>query len=158
TTKAGNNLVSVTGTQAGTVDTTVDAGAADVRFGSAGKLDDIQGAVTVTRATPGGVITLDDSAQTNTPVIIPGPLGPIVISVGKTYDLGANSVERAGMAKITFDDNTSEVRVLAGTGIDQFNVNAMRGGSATYDLDGGSGTDTLTGPNQSNLWEVLAPD
>jgi Ca2+-binding RTX toxin-like protein len=110
--------------------------------------------VAVNRATPGGVVTLDDSAQVNTPVTFPGPI-PVTIFVGKTYNLGANSVERAGMAKITFDDNAAEVRVLAGTGTDRFNVNALRGGTARYDLDGGAGTDTLAGPNQANLWEVL---
>jgi RTX calcium-binding nonapeptide repeat (4 copies) len=132
------------------VATVIDSnGASQVDLGG-GNLDGIQGAVTVNRATAGGRIVLDDSAHTT----------------AEDYVLEATSVDRDGMARVSFDNNTSEVRVLAGSANDTFFLNALRGSAlvagrrvpSTYRLDGGGGLDELRAPNTSNFWDVTAND
>jgi hypothetical protein len=135
------------------VNTVIDSGgAALVKLGNAGSLNGIQGAVTINRATVGGQIVLDDSAQPN----------------AQTYFLNAGNVGRFDMATVSFDNNTSDVRVKAGSANDTFFAHALRGSAidtsianvlrrrvpATYHVEGGSGSDVLFAPNTTNLWEL----
>lgn len=135
----GANRVHVRATPSGVATVINSGGASRVDIGDNGSLDRIQGAVTVYRATAGGLIVLDDSAETD----------------AKLYTLQANSVDRTNAARISFDDDTSEVRVLAGSGGDTFVVGALRGGTARYRLNGGDGNDELRAPNTANQWELL---
>jgi hypothetical protein len=149
--------VRVAGTSAATF---ISAGAEDVVVGDGGRLDGVRGALTVNRATLGGTLTLDDSAQT----------------AGKTYTLGATSVTEPGVIvvnpglpvaaavaptgffplppslSVSFNDNVRNVRLLAGGGSDKINVVGTRAGTAGYDVNGGGGSDTLTAPNRNNVF------
>jgi hypothetical protein len=138
TTKAGANGLHVTGSQPGTT-TVIDGGLANTEFGTGSKLDGILGPVTVNRVLPGGLVTIVDSAQTT----------------GKAYTLRANSVERAGIGKLSFDANSATVRLRTGSGNDIFSVPETRP-AGVIDVDGGAGTDTLIAPNVNNLFRVTA--
>jgi hypothetical protein len=131
------------------VNTVIANFAARVDIGNAGSLDGIQGPLTINRA---DLIVFDDSAQT-TP---------------QHYDIQANSenqtssVDRGGMATVTFGDFTSlipsTVRLEAGHANDGFTVRSLRGGNGTYVLDGHGGNNALAGPDTNNLWEVTDLD
>jgi hypothetical protein len=55
---------------------------------------------------------------------------------------------------INFNDNVQTVRVLGGVKGDNFDVAQMRSGGRQYQIDGGGGLDTLTGPNQDNFFAL----
>ena len=140
------------------VPTLINAGAEDVLVSNNGKLDDIRGALTVNRATAGGKLILDDSAQPcstrytlgagcvtelGQPVLtsaaVSGPGGPILFPL---------------KLSISFNDNVQTVQLKAGTVGDNIDVSAPRTGTGQYVVDGGGGLDTLTGPNQDNSFGV----
>jgi hypothetical protein len=146
-TTLGELKVQVLSTAAG-VNTVIDAGASEVDVGNAGSLNGIQGALTINRATAGGQIVLDDSAQTT--------VQDYNIQYDSDHLLG--SVDRDGMATVKFDDNTSKVQLLAGSANDGFFVQSLRGGNATYLLDGGRGGNELVGPGTDNIWDVTGLD
>src|SRR5262249_983534 len=147
----GDTNIEVLSTAAG-VNTVIDTGRVrrvDVgSFDSADNiqgLNDIQGELTIKRATPdGGVVVLNDAEQTT----------PQHYAFRANPDEPTSSVERDGMAKVTFEDTINQVQVKAGSANDGFFVFALRGGNGTYLLDGGHGDDELVGPGTNNFWDV----
>jgi Ca2+-binding RTX toxin-like protein len=147
------SLVHVLSTAPG-VNTVIDtSGPTEVDVGSPtveglASLSPIQGPVTIHRADVGGRIVLNDSAQITSQ--------NYSIQYDSAHLLG--SVDRDGMATVSFDDNTAEVRLVAGSANDGFFVQALRGGNGTYVLDGGRGGNQLVGPGTNNFWDVTGFD
>src|SRR5262249_18770468 len=73
-------------------------------------------------------------------------------TVGQNITLAGNTLTRSGAAPITFAGFPA-LAVNAGSGDDSFTVTALVAGTSVS-LNGGSGTNTLAGPNTNNTWRM----
>jgi Ca2+-binding RTX toxin-like protein len=72
------------------------------------------------------------------------------------YALTADSLFRQGAAPITYS-NLEHLTIQAGSGADSLHVNSMPAVAQAL-FDGGSGLDTLFGPDTPNAWHLTGPD
>ena len=88
-------------------------------------------------------------------------LGLFSLDIGTVETLTVNGIggddsfnvnDLAGIAALT----TLNLNGLAG--IDVFNLSPTSAGAISINLHGGTGTDTLQGPNGTNIWNVTAPN
>jgi hypothetical protein len=131
------NAFNVQGTPTGTA-VTINAGAGNdtVNVGNASNLlDGIQGALTVNGQAGTDTLNLLDQGQ----------------STGQSYTLGATAVTRGGIAPISYNDIEALV-LKAGSGNDSVAVTSLPTFPTT--VNGGGGTNTLTGPNANATWNI----
>lgn len=137
-TAAGASEIDVLATPEG-VDTVIESGrASEVRVGG-GRMDGIEGNVTVNRTDFGGRLILDDTAETEF----------------RTTRLNANSVD-ASAGLVSFDDNTKFVDLRLGSGLDYVITEAYRTGGGRYVVDTGEGG-VLQGVDTGNNWAISGP-
>ena len=86
------------------------------------------------------------------------------ITVDGTVDAGANNITfnlgSAGAGTLTLNADvttTGTFQVNGGANNDAFNV-LFQPTAATATMDGGGGTNTLTGPNMANAWAITSSD
>jgi hypothetical protein len=131
------NPIDVWGTQAGTL-TTVNCGTGNdtVNVGNgANTLDDIQGALTLNGQGGTGVLNFIDTGKTT----------------GQTYSLGGNTLTRGRIASVTYSGMKS-VTLSAGSAVDTVTLTSAPTTATT--LKGGSGSNTLVGPNANETWNI----
>lgn len=135
--KAGQEMINVRSThlpvfiQAGPGDVTVNVGNAN------GSLDNILGPVTVS----GG--NGNDQLQ----ILDQGAMGD------KTYDLDTQTLSRTGAALIAFQGAWQNLTLDTSLGNDLIKVHHMPNPNL-IDVFGGTLNNTLTGPNQTNAWQI----
>jgi hypothetical protein len=132
------NSVRVSDTAAGTT-LALNTGAGNdtiIVGNAANSLDSVQGALSITGQGGTNTLKLNDQGS----------------SAAHAYTLTANSVSRDGAATVTFA-NIKTLVISGSTGGGAFVVQAAPTG-ATTTLTGGSGTNTLTGPNANETWTI----
>jgi hypothetical protein len=121
--------------------TAIDVGsAARVRVGDGGRLDAIDGPVSISGGLATTRMTLNDGGQI----------------AAQQYALGADTIRRRGVGTISVGNFLGPIAVQAGLANDTFQVTGPRAGGRDYALDGGLGGDKLVGPATTNVWEVRA--
>ncbi|HEX3151661.1 MAG TPA: hypothetical protein VHR66_26555, partial [Gemmataceae bacterium] len=139
-TETPSSTVSVLSTNAGTKTTIVPEETQFVTFGNLShRLDSIDGPVTVQDGRAHTQLVFDD-------------VGTLF---GQRYTLGADTVQRNGMATVTLDHFPGQLEVNAGRRADVFNVTAPRTGDFFRTLDGNGGSDILIAPHGDNDWKIL---
>ncbi|HEY2880954.1 MAG TPA: hypothetical protein VGJ15_00940, partial [Pirellulales bacterium] len=139
---AGTDVLNVLSTASG-VTTTLNAGGGNdaITVGNAGLMDGILGALNIhgqaDAGSPGDTLHFDDSANAN----------------GLTYTLTSTTLDRTGIATITFD--TLETVLLdTGTGADTANIKSTAATVATT-INSGDGNDAITLGNAGLLDGIL---
>ena len=134
----GGNTFDVQSTATG-VSTTIAAGTMSDTFNvgsTANTLDGIQGALSVKGTAGGGTVNLEDQGS----------------SAGEIYTITSTTVTRSGAAAITYSGIHSLV-VNGGMGANTFMAESTAAGEHVT-IMGGSGTNTLVGPNSTNTWDI----
>jgi predicted outer membrane repeat protein len=118
---------------------TVNGGAGDDTFnlgGPANTLDPLKGPVTVNGGGGADTLNVNDQGQ----------------QTGQTYTLTPTSLARPGVALISFGA-VANVMIGAGSGNDTLVVAAPVPAPAVA-FNGGGGSNTVTGPNAANTWQI----
>jgi hypothetical protein len=134
----GASTYSVQSTQGGTA-TTINAGPANDTFNvgdATHALSGIQGALTLSGGGGTNTVALTDTAQT----------------ANETYVLSTTALTGGGMAGVGFTGMTG-LTLNAGSGSVGLGVTAVAT-ALPVTFNGGSGSDTLSGPNQNNTWAI----
>jgi hypothetical protein len=137
---SGGNTYKVQSTAAGT-STTINMGAGNDLAGVGGpgnNLDHIQGALTFNGLAGSNRVNVNDQGST----------------ASHTYVLAGQTLSRTGAAAITSND--ASMVVNGGSGGNAFAVSIMP--TTSVMLNGGTGINTLAGPNVNNLWIINGPN
>jgi hypothetical protein len=139
----------------GVTTTFVGGGATTVAVGQAGSVQNIQGALNLENPAAKNTVTLDDSADATARVVTLSSLTNPGDSQGNGDLYG--KVGGLAPADVNYEaGDTASVSVTGGSGGNTFRVGVAVAGGGTLTLDGGSGTNTLVGPNLANTWTVSA--
>jgi hypothetical protein len=157
--------------------TYVGGGTSTINVGTGGTLQSIAGALNLENPAAKNTVNIDDSADATTrTVTLSSFTAPTSDSqgnndsYGKIQGLGAADVNyelqdtgnlmlKGGSGNNTFNIGSSSAgltTITAGAGNDTFNVTAALAGTGQLVLDGGTGSNTLTGPNQTDTWNITA--
>ncbi|HZU38327.1 MAG TPA: hypothetical protein VFA18_20550, partial [Gemmataceae bacterium] len=133
------NTFNVQSSQAGTA-LTLNTGSGNdtVNLGStATKLDTLQGPLIVNGQAGSDTLYFKDQGQT----------------AGQSYTLTPSTVARPGMATVSYG-TVEKLSLTAGSGDDAVLLSGVL--TATVTLNGGTGNNTLTGPNTTSTWTISA--
>jgi hypothetical protein len=74
-----------------------------------------------------------------------------------TYSVTSSTVTRTGSATISYDSFTENLTLDGGSANDTYDI-ASTSNSTSVHINGGSGTNTLEGPNATNTWTITGPN
>lgn len=135
------NTFNVQSTQAGTALTLNTGSGSDiVNLGSTGnKLDSLQGPITINGQSGSDTVDFKDQGQTS----------------GQSYTLTPTTLARPGIATVRYG-TIEKLSLSAGSGNDDVTLSGTLTVAAT--INGGTGTNTLSGPNLTSTWNVSSPN
>ena len=119
----------------------IDNDSDTVTVGDSGRLGGIQGTLVLTNPQDFTALTVDDSAD----------------PAGRTVTVGPGLIRGFAPADITYGPGVAKsIALLGGPGGNTFRLQA--GATPPATIDGGSGANTLVGPDDANAWHVTGGD
>jgi hypothetical protein len=93
-------------------------------------------------------------------VAISGGLGANALSIfddsnakAVTYSVTSSTVSRTGSASVSYNSTTENLTLDGGSANDTYNIESTLAATPVH-VNGGSGTNTLLGPNATNMWTI----